>query len=491
VGVSLPLDALAKPKQRIAVAPLQGDPGNKVAQAVVDALAGKDFVVVGPREVSRELTRLGASDELTPRDARRLATKLDVVAVIDGSVDKAGSKRSLHLEVHRRGKAASGFTVEFKSMASAGFRRGVHDEVVRKLGGAAGEPDTDDDDDDAARKLAAKQAADDEAAARSRKQTADDEDRKRRLADDEAAGKRAHQRDDEVAAGKRAHPRDDAPDRRRNRVASDDAPAVRKRRARGQRDDDPAPQPVARAAAGASLAQRRLTFDTRTGFAEVPPRVITLAGAGRVDGEIYPFALANPGSGLAGLGLAAAYDKTFGLAIKIPNQMVQAPINQSHFAIGARYRFGIGEAGSVALGLDYVGRHYTADRSGLMGILLDAPDVDYAAVAPGIAARTPVTETIAVFGGLDGLLMLDTGQIQQSTSYGPATVYGVEATAGVEIAVSRQVGLRVAIEYSQISFSFNNAGVQANSRDSDPTTQDVRGAVDRSIGLAATLGLAY
>lgn len=490
VGIALPIDALAKPRQRIAVAPLQGDPGNKVAQAVVDALAGKDFVVVGPREVSRELTRLGMSDELTPRDARRLATKLDVIAVIDGSVDKAGSKRSLHLEVHRRGKAASGFTVEFKAMASAGFRRGVHDEVVSKLGGAAGEPDADDDD-DAARTLAAKQAADDEAAARSRKQTADDDDRKRRLADDEAAGKRARQRDDEDAAGKRARQRDDTADRRRNRVASDDAPAVRKRRARGQRDEDPAPQPVARAAAGASLAQRRLTFDTRTGFAEVPPRVITLAGAGRVDGEIYPFALANPGSRLTGLGLAAAYDKTFGLAIKIPKQTVQAPINQSHFAIGARYRFGLGEAGSVALGLDYVGRHYTADRSGLMGILLDAPDVDYAAVAPGIAARTPVTETIAVFGGVDGLLMLDTGQIQQSTSYGPATVYGVEATAGVEIAVSRQLGLRVAIEYSQISFSFNNAGVQANSRDSDPTTQDVMGAVDRSIGLAVTLGLVY
>jgi hypothetical protein len=223
----------------------------------------------------------------------------------------------------------------------------------------------------------------------------------------------------------------------------------------------------------------------------VPPRVITTAGAGRFDGEIYPFALANPGSGLAGLGFAGTYDKTLGLAIKIPNQALSAPISQSHFALGARYRFGVGEASTLVLGLDYVGRHYTADRSGLMAVVLDAPDVDYAAVAPGVALRSPVTGTITAFAGLDGLLMLEAGQIQKITSYGPATVYGVEAIGGVDIAVAKQLGLRIAVEYSQINFSFSNQGAMAIGRDKDPASQDVMGAVDRSIGLAATLGLVY
>jgi hypothetical protein len=482
MAVARPSPAFAKPKLKIAVAPLQGDPGDKVATAVVDALAGRDFMVVGPQEVRREMTRLGLSGELAPKSARKLAARLDVIAVVDGTVGKPGRKRSLHLEVHRRGRPTAGFTLELKSTASDGFRRGVHEGVLQRFDDGGGQEPADDD--DQASTLAARQAADDDdAAKRSRKQADDDDDRKRKR---KLAG-------DDTAAG-RAGPRDDGGDRRRKRVASggdDDEPAVRTRKSRKQLDDAAAPRMLARAGAGVSAAQRRLTYDTRGGFTQVPPRVITTAGAGRVEGEIYPFALANPGSGLGGLGFAGAYDKTFGLSIKIPNQAVSAPINQSHFALGARYRFGVGEASSIALGLDYVGRHYIADRSGLMAAVLDAPDVDYAAVAPGIAARTPVTDTITAFGGLDGLLMLEAGPIQQTASYGPATVYGVEATGGVDIAIGKQIGLRVAVEYSQINFSFSNKGVMAVGRDNDPASQDVMGAVDRSIGLAATLGLVY
>jgi hypothetical protein len=102
-----------------------------------------------------------------------------------------------------------------------------------------------------------------------------------------------------------------------------------------------------------------------------------------------------------------------------------------------------------------------------------------------------VTDTITAFVGLDGMLMLEAGPIQTAASYGPATVYGVEIAGGVDIAITKQIGLRVALEYSQISFSFSNKGTLANSRDNDPTNQDVMGAVDRSIGLAATLGLVY
>ena len=190
-------------------------------------------------------------------------------------------------------------------------------------------------------------------------------------------------------------------------------------------------------------------------------------------------------------GLAGAYDKTFGLSIKIPNQPVQAPIDQAHYAVGARYRFGVGEASAIAIGVDYMRRHYIADRSGLMAAVLDAPDVDYTAIVPGIAARVPVSSAITIFGDLDGMLLLDTGPIQKTTSYGPSTVYGLDVVGGVDLALAKQIGLRIALEYSQINFSFNGKGMMASLRDNDATTQDVMGATDRSIGVAATLGLFY
>ena len=495
VCVAIPIHAIARPKPKIAVAPLAGDPSNQVAQAVVDALAGKDFVVIGPKEVSRERNKLGLSDELDPKDTRKLVTKLDVVALVDGKVARAGKKRSLHLEVHRRGKPEAGFTIEFKSTSSDSFRRGVHEAIVKKLDGAAEDSA---DDDDSAKRLAARPAADDDAARRPRKSLADDDaarrTRKPPADDDDARRPRKPPADDDAPA-RRKRAGDEPTTERKPRVAStdDDEPAVRKRKRRKPTDEEAAPQVYARASAGGLVAQRRLTWDVRGGLtqAQIPPRVITTAGAARVDGELYPFGLANPSGALAGLGLAAAYDKTFGLSIQIPNQPVRAPIDQAHYAVGARYRFGVGEASTIALGVDYMRRHYIADRSGLMAAVLDAPDVDYTAIVPGIAARTPVSPAVAIFGDLDGMLLLDTGPIQKTASYGPATVYGVDVVGGVDIALARQIGLRLALEYSQINFSFNGKGMMASLRDNDATTQDVMGATDRSIGVTATLGLMY
>ncbi|TMQ15083.1 MAG: hypothetical protein E6J91_13890 [Deltaproteobacteria bacterium] len=512
VCVAIPAQLLARPKPKIAVAPLAGDSGNKVADAVVEALAGKDFSVLGPKEVGREITRLGLPDELDTRSARKLASKLGVVAVIDGKVGKAGGKRSLHLEVHRRGKPDAGFTVEFKSTTSKGFRRGIHDEISKKLEGTgAAEPADDDEPATVAEGDRKRKPADDDS--ERKRKPADDGDRKRKLSDDDSA-RRARRKTADDDGDRKRKPADEDGDRKRKtadddgaarrpkkparRVAAtdddgDDTAAVRKRR-KGSSDDDAAPQIAARVAAGASVAQRALSWDLRSGFTapQAPPRVLTTAGGGRFDGEIYPLALADPGSSLAGLGIAAAYDKTFGLSIKVPNTQVSAPINQSHYAIGARYRFTVGGATSIAIGLDYARRKYAAERGGLGNTTLDAPDVDYAAVSPVAAVRVPVTGSIAVFGGADGLLILDAGAIEKSTSYGSAKVYGLEGAAGVDIAVTPQIAVRVALEYSQIMFSFTPKGsTMANNRDTDPTTLDVNGATDRSMGIAATLGFTY
>ncbi|HEX8109534.1 MAG TPA: hypothetical protein VF516_17505, partial [Kofleriaceae bacterium] len=143
VCIAVPARGIAGPKPKIAVAPLDGDPGNKVAAAVVEALAGKDYAVIGPKETGREIARLSLPGELDAKATRKLTTKLGVVAVLDGKVSKAGGKRFLHLEVHRRGKPDAGFTVELKSTTSKAFRRDLHDEVDRKLEGASDDPGDD------------------------------------------------------------------------------------------------------------------------------------------------------------------------------------------------------------------------------------------------------------------------------------------------------------------------------------------------------------
>jgi hypothetical protein len=488
VCVAFPARGFAEPRSKIAVAPLDGDPGNKVAGAVVEALAGKDYAVIGPKETGREIARLDLPGELDAKATRKLTTKLGVVAVLDGKVSKAGGKRFLHLEVHRRGKPDAGFTLELKAAASKAFRRSIHDEIDRKLEGAGDDPAGDDEAKAAPFADDARKPADagDERPART---AGDDGEPRRKPADDDAPRPRKPAAADDARRPRRAEA--SRPARRAAAADEDDTGAVRRRR-RAQREDDAAPLFAARAGAGGSVAQRQLTWDLRTGFAKPPPRVLTTAGAGRIDGEIYPLALTDPRSGLAALGLAASYDRTLGLAIKVPNQPVSAPIRQSHYAIGVRYRLAIGEASSVAFGLDYARRAYIADRSGLGGVVLDTPDVDYAAVSPGAWLRVSVASSVAVFGGAGGLLIFEAGGIQSSTSYGPATVYGVEGTAGVDIALARQIALRIGLEYSQIMFKFKPKGpTMANNRDNDQATQDIHGATDRSIGGTVMVCLTY
>jgi hypothetical protein len=480
-GLAIPADALAKPKLTLAVAPLKGDAGNQIGNAVVDALAGKDFVVIAPRETGRERKKLGLPSDLDGKAARKLARSLEAVAVLSGDVRKVGKRRALHLVIHRRGKPDDDLTIEFRTARSDKFRRTLREVIVKKLDGATDQAPTDDDDDDA-RRLAARLAS-------------EDDERKRKPArDDEAAEPATRTARDDAPVGKRPRADADAAPARRKRVAEpDDEPAVRRRRARRDQDPEPTPRVLARASVGPAVGQRRLTFDTRAGLTalQTPPRVITTAPAARVDAELYPIALASPRSPAAGLGVAASYHKTFGLSIQVPNQALRSPVDQARYAIGARYRLAIGDATSLAFGLDYHRQRYLLDRGPLMGVALDAPDVDYTAIAPGVSARTPLGDRLAVFGGVAGMLVLDTGGIQDNASYGPATVYGLDVVAGVDLAFTRQIGVRVALAYNQMSLAFNGKGTLANNRDADAASIDVNGATDRLIDLTATLGVSY
>lgn len=478
--IALPSRAIAD-KAKVAIAPFKGDAGNKISKGVVDALSD-NFEVIGPKEVKREMEKLGLSDAPDAKESRKLARKLGALAVVYGQVGKArGRKKTLRLDVHRRGKPESDVTIELKSPKSTVFKRAVRDEVGQRIDADGGGGD---DDEEAVAENKKKRDAEDE----DKKRKADEDD-KRRVAEEDDRKRKADEDDKQRRADD-----DEGKRKRGKRVASedDDEGRTRKRgRASSSASEAPAGSRV-RLHVGGGFAQRALTYTTRAGFTQVPPRVGTAAGAGRVDGEIYPFLLAEQTGALASLGLAGSYDKTFGLSIDVPGQTVSAPISQSHYSIGARYRFVFGGAASVAFGLDYASRQFVADRSGLGMAVLDAPDITYKAVVPGASAHVPIgSGKLALLAGVHGMLILDTGPIQTAESYGAATVYGLGAIAGVDIGLTPQIGVRIAGEYNQINFTFDGTGTQSKNRDANAADQDVMGAVDRAIGVVAMVGIVY
>src|SRR5690606_23874947 len=108
-----------------------------------------------------------------------------------------------------------------------------------------------------------------------------------------------------------------------------------------------------------------------------------------------------------------------------------------------------------AFGLAYWRSYYIADRSGLGNpTQLDMPDVDYSALAPGIAVRLAATPKISAFATLDVPLMLHSGPIQDPTSYGSSKILAFDLRAGAQFAVASHVAVQVGLDFEQVGMAF-------------------------------------
>jgi hypothetical protein len=488
VGVCVaPRSAHGKPK--VAVTPIKGDNDDKVAKAVVDALP--DGVgSIPPKDVGKIMDKLGL-DELDGAEAERLKIKLGATHVVQGKLSKANGKKSLKVAVIGKNQKKSSFTVSFKSTKSETFKEDLRDGLAKRLGVERTSESAEDESPRKRKKRAT--IEDDTDEPKKKKETLadsdDDSGKKKRatIEDDSDSPKKKKKKsssDDDEGSGKK---------KKKKRVAEsddDDSASSRKRKRHADDEDDDTSVrqegnvyavAAVRLDAGVGGGLRRLTYNASG--AMQPPRVGTTAPNAHIEAELYPFLLVGDGKGaLANVGLLAEYDKTVLLSIHVPNTTVNAPIDQAHYAFGAQYRLAFGDK-SVAFGARFEKRHYIADRSGLMTAnALDMPDVNYTAFAPLVAANAAVTPTLALFGRVEGMLILDTGQIQQSDSYGPASVYGFGVQAGVDYALAKQIALRLCGDFSQISLSFKGTGAMAMAR-------GVQGASDMSVGVLATLML--
>jgi hypothetical protein len=177
--VVAPAVAFAKPK--VALVPIED---GEVQDAVVDALGADDLALVGPKQVSRAVDKLGLEGDLTEKQLRKLATELEADAVIQGSLTNKGSNRVLHFKLFVRGKTKKGFKIEFASATSKKFKQALHDKMVEKIGSKAGGDDEEAEkpgakkkgggDDEEAEKPPAKE---DKAAAKKKKKGGDDDDK--------------------------------------------------------------------------------------------------------------------------------------------------------------------------------------------------------------------------------------------------------------------------------------------------------------------------
>lgn len=420
--------ALAKPT--VAVAPFEGDSDKRVADVVAE-VAGEDADVIGPAKTEKTMRKLDMSSELDRKDLTKLRAKLDADFILSGKIDKDGSNKTLELGVTEKGRQTQKFTITYKKADSAKFKNQIREALGRRAsGGGDNEPDevenNDDDDDDKKKKKTKKK-------------------KKKRGGDDEEEEEEAEEED------------------------------IGERHA--------VTQVAIRVWAGASFGRRTLTNDSSA--TNKPPSVGTAAPSGRIEGEVYPLAIDTIKGAAAGIGAFGRYERAFGVKINVPLDPDDSTIQQTNFMIGARYRFSISQA-TIAIGVAYAGRKYLADRSALDDPnALDMPDVKYKGVAPGLMARFPITPTIGGYVGGDIVLMMSTGQIQKTESYGPADVFAFELEGGLDVAFGANYGMHIGADFSQIGLSFSGKpGTMAAAR-------GVKKATDRTYSALAAFVVTY
>lgn len=428
-AVIVMVPSIARAKPTVAVAPLDGDSGNQVGNAVAKAAEDEASAVTGPKDTKKAMEKLDLSGTLDKKDAKKLRAKLDVEVLIQGKIEDEGRETSLELTIAGKGVKTSKLKLRFKSATAKSFKTDLREALAKRLA-----PDTEDE---------------------------EEEDRPKRLSDDDKPKKRVVDSEDEEGG------------------------TVRKRKKKRRGDDDAEPerhavtQVAIRINAGAGFGRRGLTYDGGGGAAGPPP-IGTAAPSARVQVEAYPGAMSTLKGAAAGIGIYGEYDKSFAVSIRVPGTGgTEAPINQQHYAIGARYRVPFGEH-SVAFGVGYAARQYTADRSGLpAGTMLDMPDVTYTAIAPNVIGRFAAAPKIGVFFSGAFLFLLKAGQISTKDGFGYAKTLAFDVAGGVDIALDTNYGLQIAAEVSQVGLSFRTK------------VRDVSAATDRTIGLVASFEVLY
>ena len=518
-------------KSKVVVLQIDGDDGNAVEKALASALS-EDFTVSPLKDTNKAIKAMGGLDEEpSDKDFAKLAESLSADVVVASKLDGKSDGKQLHIRLYVKGKKSKKFSVQFGNPASDKFKKTMQKTLVDKIG-AINKAGDEEDADDAPKKKKAKKsekdddAADDDAVKPMKKVAAKKKgDAKAEKAEKaEKADKKTEKADDADA--------DDAPVKKAKKVAkksSDDdtaaaddedaKPVVKKKKSKKADDDEAAPteseegpsfgkphapnRDAVRVDFGVGVANRSLAFTSRQftdGQGPPHPYANAPVPAGHLTAEIFPLAFQNPKSPAAGLGLWGDYDKTISLTLRstqpATDTTISAKATQQRWSIGGGYRFAFTRSDlspTVTVGINYGRQSFIIDRSmQAAGATIDLPDTSYKMWQPLLAFRVPFSSAVALVAQGRGMLITDAGSITTSAEYGQASVFGFQAEAGLDVTFASRFAIRAMGYFGQVGYTFTKGvGEKANDRDGDPSTKDIFGALDRSVGGSLTLGVLY
>ncbi|HET6613419.1 MAG TPA: hypothetical protein VFG83_15585 [Kofleriaceae bacterium] len=247
---------------------------------------------------------------------------------------------------------------------------------------------------------------------------------------------------------------------------------------------------------GLSFIGRNLTFTAADGLMD-PPQAYegSLVPGIRAEVEIYPLAFTGPSPSFShNLGISAVVNKVVKIESHISGMNdVTLPTSQSRYGVGLVYRQNFGDSATsptLKASVRINKRSFTIDTTD-SPVTIDIPDVSYTYLDPGLSLRYPIVAKLAAIAEARLLLITATGEIQETTSYGSASLLGLDLAVALEYKLTGSLAARAGGRYASISYDFSGDGDLSNNRDGDPMSVDVSGARDRYMGLFVGLGYAF
>jgi hypothetical protein len=262
--------------------------------------------------------------------------------------------------------------------------------------------------------------------------------------------------------------------------------------------------------AGLSFTGRNLGFVYKSTLAQPPPgykQAIPVAGA-VFDATFYPLAFNKKNHELtSGIGLEISYDK----AIKINSQklyndqatgaqkVADLTTAESKLEVAAVFRYPLNKTpmapvvgGKLAYEQKLFSIQQALPANADPSQSVDVPNVTYTIISPQAFIIYPASPKLTLHALVGFDAVTNTGDIQKPTQYGAASVLAVEANAGADYNLTPNIFVRALAGIQTMGYTFKGDPMsKTNTRDNDPTTQDVTGARDTYFGGSVTLGYAY
>jgi hypothetical protein len=193
--------------------------------------------------------------------------------------------------------------------------------------------------------------------------------------------------------------------------------------------------------------------------------------------RFHPLATVSPA--LAPIGVSAALEYGLGVGSRVAGSEQRTSTDVHGYDIGLGYRLRLGDGDStLSPTLGYASSTFDAGQNA------GAPNADYRVVKPGFDFRWAAHDRLALVGHGEYLHVLSSGPLGDAEHFPRATIRGIEASLGLNFALSRTFEL-------EASGGLRRLGVATNVIPGDKTVAG--GAVDQTtwIGVGAVYRPSY